>query len=66
MELPTRAANNETLVRYRSNGEKGRGEDRGLGQVLAIIVLLLPTHFFFCCWQTLPLAVLHKCSRCCI
>jgi hypothetical protein len=30
MELPTRAANNETSVRYRSNGEKG-GEDRRLG-----------------------------------
>jgi len=30
MELPTRAADNETLVRYRSNAEKG-GEDRRLG-----------------------------------
>jgi len=30
VELPTRAANNETFVRYRSNGEKG-GEDRRLG-----------------------------------
>ena len=30
VELPTRAANDETFVRYRSNGEKGR-EDRRLG-----------------------------------
>ena len=28
VELPTRAANDETLVRYRSDGEKGGGEDR--------------------------------------
>jgi len=46
MELPTRAANNETFVRHRSNEEKG-GENRRLGYVCAIIALLLPPQFFF-------------------